>query len=132
MEILRLNGLDKQLYELVAPLVMNPAVLRQNNNYPFKTSFRYVWYIALNDKNVVGFIPLQSKENGFSLDNYYISGDDDQILEALIRYIQDEVECGTTITALVHKRHSSVFDRCGFSLWSELTNYDKRDYTKRK
>lgn len=132
MEILRLNGLDKQLYELVAPLAMNPAVLRQNNNYPFKTSFRYVWYIALDDTNVVGFIPLQSKENGFSIDNYYISGDDDQILEALIRHIQDEVECGTAITALVHKRHSSVFDRCGFSLWSELTNYDKRDYTKRK
>ena len=38
MEIIRFDGIDKGLYELVAPVVMNPAVLRQNNNYPFKTT----------------------------------------------------------------------------------------------
>lgn len=32
MNILKLGGLDCRLFELVAPLVMNPAVLRQNNN----------------------------------------------------------------------------------------------------
>lgn len=37
MNILKLQGLDGRLFDLVAPLVMNPAVLRQNNNYPFKT-----------------------------------------------------------------------------------------------
>jgi hypothetical protein len=42
MKIMTLQGTDKLLYELVAPLVMNPAILRQNNNYPFKTS-RFVW-----------------------------------------------------------------------------------------
>lgn len=131
MEILRLNGLDKKLYELVAPLVMNPAILRQNNNYPFKTSSRYVWYIALEEDNVIGFIPLKSKEDGFSIDNYYISGDSAETLEVLLHKIQEDIESGTTITALVHKRHSKTFDKCRFSLWSELTNYDKRDYTKR-
>ena len=131
MEILRFNGLDKKLYELVAPLVMNPAILRQNNNYPFKTSSRYVWYVAIENDNVVGFIPLKSKEDGFSLDNYYVSGDDTETLENILRFIQEDIEPGTTITALVHKRHSRVFDKCRFSLWSELTNYDKRDYTKR-
>ena len=35
MKIMTLQGTDKLLYELVAPLVMNPAILRQNNNYPF-------------------------------------------------------------------------------------------------
>ena len=35
MNILKLQGLDGRLFDLVAPLVMNPAVLRQNNNYPF-------------------------------------------------------------------------------------------------
>lgn len=131
MEILQLNGLDKKLYELVAPLVMNPTILRQNNNYPFKTSFRYVWYIALEKDSVIGFMPLKSKENGFSIDNYYISGDSAETLEALLHKIQEDIEPGTTISALVHKRHSKTFDKCHFSLWSELTNYDKRDYTKR-
>ena len=131
MEILRLNGVDKQLYELVAPLVMDPVVLRQNNNYPFKTSSRYVWYVAIENDNVVGFIPLKSKEGGFSLDNYYASGDDTETLEAILHFIQEDIEPGTTITALVHKRHSKTFDKCRFTLWSELANYDKRDYTKR-
>lgn len=36
MNILKLQGLDGRLFDLVAPLVMNPAVLRQNNNYPSK------------------------------------------------------------------------------------------------
>lgn len=46
MNILKLQGLDGRLFDLVAPLVMNPAVLRQNNNYPFKTTRNHVWYIA--------------------------------------------------------------------------------------
>ena len=42
MNILKLQGLDGRLFDLVAPLVMNPAVLRQNNNYPFKTTRNHV------------------------------------------------------------------------------------------
>ena len=59
MEIIRFDGIDKGLYELVAPVVMNPAVLRQNNNYPFKTTFRYVWHVAVEDGAVMGFMPLK-------------------------------------------------------------------------
>ena len=47
MDIIKLQGTDKKLYELIAPLVLNPAVLRQNNNYPFKTGPKYTWYIAI-------------------------------------------------------------------------------------
>ena len=49
MNILKLQGLDGRLFDLVAPLVMNPAVLRQNNNYPFKTTRNHVWYIAMDE-----------------------------------------------------------------------------------
>lgn len=53
MEIIRLEGTDRKLYEWVAPLVMNPAILRQNNNYPFKTSHRHVWYLAVEGLHVL-------------------------------------------------------------------------------
>mgnify|MGYP007079103828 FL=1 len=53
MKIMTLQGTDKLLYELVAPLVMNPAILRQNNNYPFKTSRSHVWYIAFHETAVL-------------------------------------------------------------------------------
>ena len=59
MKIMTLQGTDKLLYELVAPLVMNPAILRQNNNYPFKTSRSHVWYIAFHETAVVGFMPVK-------------------------------------------------------------------------
>ena len=36
IQIVQLHGTDKKLYELVAPLVMSPEVLKQNYNYPFQ------------------------------------------------------------------------------------------------
>ena len=36
IQIVQLHGTDKKLYELVAPLVMSPEVLKQNYNYPFR------------------------------------------------------------------------------------------------
>ena len=33
IQIVQLHGTDKKLYELVAPLVMSPEVLKQNYNY---------------------------------------------------------------------------------------------------
>ena len=55
IQIVQLHGTDKKLYELVAPLVMSPEVLKQNYNYPFRTSEEYEWFVALDNKHVVGF-----------------------------------------------------------------------------
>ena len=52
MQIIQLKGKDKHLYRLLAPLVMDPEVIRANNNYPFKTGEEYVWFIAIEDKEV--------------------------------------------------------------------------------
>ena len=52
MEILQLDGLEPQLFNLIGPLAMNPKVLRANNNYPFKTTERFQWYIAVEDNDV--------------------------------------------------------------------------------
>ena len=52
MNIEKLHGTSTRLYQLVAPLVMSPPVLRQNNNYPFKTSDHHVWFVALEEEKV--------------------------------------------------------------------------------
>ena len=49
-QIIELNGTEKRLYQLVAPLVMNPKVLKQNNNYPFRTSENFKWFVAVEGK----------------------------------------------------------------------------------
>lgn len=40
---------------------MDPDVIRANNNYPFKTSEDFVWYIAIDNRDVIGFIPVEQK-----------------------------------------------------------------------
>ena len=64
MEILQLDGLEPQLFNLIGPLAMNPKVLRANNNYPFKTTERFQWYIAVEDNDVTGFVPVEQKSGG--------------------------------------------------------------------
>ncbi len=71
MQILKLQGTDRQLYRLVGPLVMNPKVLQYNNGYPFKTGEHYVWYIAIEKQKVMGFIPLEMRKNEHIINNYY-------------------------------------------------------------
>ena len=127
MDILKLKGTDKKLFELVAPLVMNPAVLRQNNNYPFKTGAKYVWYVAVEDGQVDGFIPLKrTADGGCLIDNYYIRNDDARWLNRLIaEIITDTAPNGDALCATVHKRHVKEFAGRGFRSRTEWKKYDK-------
>ena len=128
MEIINLGGTDKKLYELVAPLVMNPAVIRQNNNYPFKTSGKYIWYLAIYEKQVVGFIPLKPIRNGYCIDNYYIKGDDKDTVDSLLKNIITDLSGSCALTAIVNKRHVNDFLENGFTTFLELKNYNKMEY----
>ena len=128
MNIECLEGTDKRLYELVAPLIMNPAIIRQNNNYPFKTSRKQRWYIALEDEVVLGFMPVKSATKGLYIDNYYIRGDDESIINRLLTYILKDTYTTEPLTAIVHKRHVSAFRKSHFQTFLELKNYDKMDY----
>ena len=58
-QIIELQGTEKRLYQLVAPLVMNPEVLKQNYNYPFRTSESFVWFVAVDGK-AGGSIPSET------------------------------------------------------------------------
>jgi len=131
MNIIRLSGLDTRLYELVAPLVMNPAILRQNNNYPFKTTYRHVWYIAMVDETVIGFMPVKKTTEGNCIDNYYICGDDPATIMGLLDYIVEDIGSESIVTALVHKRHVDVFKRHHFHTNKEWKNYDKMQYDRK-
>ena len=129
MNIIRLNGEEKRLYELVAPLVMNPAIIRQNNNYPYKTEKDYIWYIVTDDGgNVEGFMPLKPKISGYYIDNYYISNDNKETIDLLLTTILKEFGEENEITALVKKSHAKEFTKFGFISWNELKNYIKMDY----
>ena len=123
MEVISLHGTDDRLYELVSRLVMNPEILRQNNNYPFKTSNGHTWYLCMDNGCVSGFMPVLTKGRGLYIDNYYISGDEPEILDLLTEAILASTD--KTVTVLSHKRHSGLFRRHGFISGTVFSLYDK-------
>ena len=125
-----MEGMDARLYPLVGPLVMEPDILKQNNNYPFKTSGDYVWYIAMEGKKVAGFMPVRKEGTGLYIDNYYVKGDCEETVRALLQSIVADAGTDGLLTALVHKRHVDTFLRNGFQVTRTLSLYDKMKYVR--
>ena len=96
--------------------------------YPFKTSNRYLWYIAISDGVIVGFIPLKKNEKSYHIDNYYIQGDRTETIDALLHRVIDDLGTDSLLTALVHKRHTEPFRQNHFRTDKQLTLYDKMEY----
>lgn len=130
MEIKRIQYDDPKLYSLIAPLVMNPEVLKGNNNYPFKNFPGLLWYVAVDDGGeVVGFMPLKESVSGVYIDNYYISDDNPDIIDLILDSITDDMAADRILTALVHKRHVTDFQRNHFIRTRELSKYDMMQYS---
>ena len=129
MDIIKLQGTDKKLYELIAPLVLNPAVLRQNNNYPFKTGPKYTWYIAIEKEQILGFIPIkQTSVSSLMINNYYIKGDNLTILDKLLSEILANINSDIELRATVHKRHVQSYKLKDFRTHIEWRNYERMLY----
>ena len=116
MEIEKLGGTTERLYRLVAPLVMKPCILRENNNYPFKTSMHHIWFIAIEEERVVGFMPVEIKDKYAVINNYYIDKDDPDLLAALLREVIRHYAGQYKLQSVTHSRHLSVFAANGFSI----------------
>lgn len=130
MKIVQLPGTDRLLYELVAPLVMNPAVLKQNYNYPFRTSEDFIWFIALEDNTVVGFMPVEKKKGELVINNYYIKGNDEGILKQLLEEAVNKSGEEANLAAVVFIEHSPLFKEFGFTDEKIWTRYVKMRKSK--
>lgn len=130
MKIVQLPGTDRLLYELVAPLVMNPAVLKQNYNYPFRTSEDFIWFIALEDNAVVGFMPVEKKKGELVINNYYIKGNDEGILRQLLEEAINRSGEEANLAAVVFIEHSPLFKEFGFTDEKIWTRYVKMRKSK--
>lgn len=124
-QIIQLGGIDKRLYSLVAPLVMNPDVLKANNNYPFKTTDRYIWYIAMKSRQVIGFIPLERRSNYSIINNYYIVTDQEEILSQMISDICFATGTEHTLYSVAFVEHRKLFEKYGFVVEKEWKLYVK-------
>ena len=125
VQIIQLQGTDKRLYELVAPLVMNPEILKQNYNYPFRTSEDFVWFVAVDKKKVIGFIPVEEKKKDYVINNYYIESNNEDTLKLLLEKVISETNTSKELTSVTFMEHSSLFKDLGFSEEKIWTRYVK-------
>ena len=125
IHIEKLNGLDKRLYELVAPLIMNPVVLRKNRNYTFKTTRKYIWYVAVEDDAVVSFLPVEFRDNQAIINNYYVSGDKPGVLSELIAQAVREYDDNYNLVSVTLNEHIDAFKENGFGVRLEWKHYVK-------
>ena len=129
MQIIQLKGKDKHLYRLLAPLVMDPEVIRANNNYPFKTGEEYVWFIAIEDKEVLGFVPVEQKGRKKAvINNYYVKAEGTEreellLLPAVIAEFGSETWLLNSVTLIQDKE---IFEKFEFvSMDKKWTRYVK-------
>ena len=125
VQIIQLQGTDKRLYELVAPLVMNPEILKQNYNYPFRTSEDFVWFVAVDKKKVIGFIPVEEKKKEYVINNYYIESNNEDTLKLLLEKVISETNTSKELTSVTFMEHSSLFKDLVFSEEKIWTRYVK-------
>lgn len=119
------------MYRLLAPMVMDPEVIRANNNYPFKTSEEYVWFIALREREVVGFIPVEQKNRKKAvINNYYVKAEGaerEEILSLLLPAVTVKFEPESwLLNSITLIQDKEIFEKFEFtSLDKKWTRYVK-------
>ena len=125
IQIIQLKGTDRRLYELVAPLVMNPDVLKQNYNYPFRTSEDFVWFVAVEKRKVIGFIPVEEKKKEWIFNYYYIEDNNESTLKLLLEKVISNATAGKELKSVTFMENCSLFKELGFSEEKVWTRYVK-------
>ena len=125
IQTIQVPGTEKRLYQLIAPLVMNPEILKQNYNYPFRTSEDFVWFVAVDKKKVIGFIPVEEKKKEYVINNYYIESNNEDTLKLLLEKVISETNTSKELTSVTFMEHSSLFKDLGFSEEKIWTRYVK-------
>lgn len=123
IQVVQLHGTDEQLYCLVARLVMDPEVLKQNYNYPFRTSENYEWFIALSDGRVVGFMPVEQKKNEYVINNYYVEAKDADTLKLLVESVAGQWDGERPLIAVCFLEDREAFGEQGFIVEKVWTRY---------
>ena len=102
-----------------------PEVLKQNYNYPFRTSEEYEWFVALDNKHVVGFVPVEHKKYECVINNYYIKERNVDTLKLLLEKVLEKQGEESSLTAVSFVEDRDVFSELGFLEDKVWTRYVK-------
>lgn len=121
------EGKSPELYLAVGRLILSPACLRENNNYPYKSSRMFTWHVLYQEENVVAFMPVEKKiDGGYKIDNYYATPDRErgnQLLKLLKSVIKETGDETSPVRATVQKRDAGIFKYMNFITIRETKLY---------
>lgn len=121
MNIKTFNGIDNELYSLVAPLVMNAEVLKQNDNAAFKTSASHTWIVAIDDSGTcVGFLPYAITAGEYKVNNYYAKNRDEETMTAMIKEAIKNIGKGKCMMVVTQKADFAILKKLGFKMANEF------------
>ena len=128
--VVKMAGTSPELYSCIAPLVMNPEIIKYNHNYPFKTSESFVWFVASSEEQVVGFFPIEVRKKSAVINNYYVSNNDEDVFLSFLEAVINEfMGAEKVLEAVVQKPHESFFLAQGFEIertWSLYLKMKKK------
>lgn len=104
---------------------MNPEILKTNRNYPFKTTKKHLWFIAMNQNQVVGFLPVELKNKEAIINNYYTQQDDLDILNTMIQNAMALLRKEYVLVSVTQNQHLKTFADNKFIVEREWKNYVK-------
>lgn len=104
-------------------MVMNPEVLKQNYNYPFRTSEAYEWFVALDEGKVVGFVPVEHRKSEWIINNYYVREREADTLRLLLEQVVERWVDKSKLTAVCFLADRELFESFGFEEDKVWTRY---------
>lgn len=130
IKVIQLQGTDANLYERVAPMVMNPKIINYNHGYPFKTGEKFIWFIALSDEEIIGFMPVEEKGREWVINNYYVNPSNEKKgFNSLLKAVCQLETKGKDLSAVVQTMHKPYFSDYGFKSQKEWKVYLKMTRT---
>ncbi|MDR1526246.1 MAG: hypothetical protein LBS46_01075 [Dysgonamonadaceae bacterium] len=128
MEIEILQGTEKRLYDLIAPLVLNPIVIRQNGGVAFKTTRKHIWVVVISDdEKCTGFLPVQINNHIGKINNYYIKDRDGELLSSLLKRTLEYAKKQNmkAIDIITQIQDYETVQKHGFETETQFVNYTR-------
>ena len=123
-----LEGNSPELYQAVGCFVLCPACLRENNNYPYKSSWKHSWHVLYQEERVVAFMPVERKTGGgHKIDNYYATSAKERnsqllkLLKSVVAAVNNRAS--SPLRATVQQRDVGIFKYMNFILIRETKRY---------
>ncbi|MDR0543825.1 MAG: hypothetical protein LBG30_00540 [Odoribacteraceae bacterium] len=131
MKIEVLQGTEQRLYDIVAPLVMDPKVIRQNDGVAFKTTANHAWILAIDKNECVGFLPIQQKKTFAEVNNYHVRDRDKKILDRMLAQAELQMKKAgfETITVITQNTDYDVLVERKYTVEKTYIKYTR--YTKK-